>query len=439
MRTVQDVLNLRNGKNINAEVFFSRTENEIFADRRTLEEAAQRNEKTLVCAICRQALKIRGNRDGRHSIHFAHLYDSGDCPIKTGKKYSADEILRMKYNGAKESDLHIQLKNAIADTIRRDNRFSNIDVDKTFRTEGLLKEWKRPDVAAVFDGKRIVFEVQLSTTFLSVIVQRELFYLRNNTFIMWIFNEFETDIDAQRFTEKDIIYSNNHNAFLVNDETLMLSQEAGKFMLYCYYQRPLPDERLVWEKNLISFDDITFDHQTYKVYYFDTNREREQLKAEALRQQSQDFEKFWLNRQNLDYEEKRDGLLKFQAILKNKNIIFDCYDDSLAKILDALFTLKYKRMIGYDFKNYISLANNILEYRKPYGELFLRALKHFKIARTVLVEDKKGTFLKKVDNLRSQQIQENETYDSLFKLLFPGLIDVKNFVAPSSAQVPLFQ
>lgn len=439
MRTVQDVLDLRNGKNMNADTFFSRPEAEIFADRRTLEEAAQRNEKTLVCAICRQALKIRGNRDGRFSIHFAHLYDSGDCPIKTGKKYSADEILRMKYNGAKESDLHIQLKNAIADTIRKDNRFSNIDVDKTFRTEGLLKEWKRPDVAAVFNDKRIVFEVQLSTTFLSLIVQREMFYLRNNTFIMWVFNEFETDIDAQRFSEKDIIYSNNHNAFMVNDETLRLSEEEGKFLLYCFYQRPLSSGRLIWEKDLISFDDITFDHQTFKVYYFDTNQERERLKAEAIRLQAQDFEEFWINRQSIGYEEKRDGLLKFQATLKNRNIIFDYYDDTLAKILDALFTLKYKKMIGYDFKNFISLANNILEYRKPYGELFLRALKHFKLARTVLDEDKKGTFLKKVESLRSQQIQQNETYDSLFKLLFPGLLDSENFVSPSAAQVPLFQ
>jgi competence CoiA-like predicted nuclease len=439
MRTVQDVLDLRNGENISADTFFSRLEDEIFADRRTLEEAAQRSEKTLVCAICRQALKIRGNRNGRSSIHFAHLYDSGDCPIKTGKKYSADEILRMKYNGAKESDLHIQLKNAIADTIRKDQRFSSIDVDKTFRTEGLLKEWKRPDVAAVFDSKRVVFEVQLSTTFLSVIVQRELFYLQNNTYIMWIFNEFETDIDAQRFSEKDIIYSNNHNAFLVNDETLRLSQETGKFILYCYYQRPLLNGSLVWEKDLISFDDIIFDHQTYKVYYFDTNQERERLKTEALGQQAQEFEKFWLNRQNLNYEERRDGLLKFQAMFKNKNIIFDYYDDALGKILDALFTLKYKKMIGYDFKNYISLANNILEYRKQYGELFLRALKHFKLAHTVLDEDKKGTFLKKIDNLRSQQIQQNVTYDSLLKLLFPGLLDVENFIVPSAAQVPLFQ
>jgi hypothetical protein len=74
-----------------------------------------------------------------------------------------------------------------------------------------------------------------------------------------------------------------------------------------------------------------------------------------------------------------------------------------------------------------------------YGELFLRALKHFNIERTVLDEDKKSTFLNKVDNLRSQQIQQNETYDSLFNLLFPGLLDVENFVAPSSAQIPLFR
>lgn len=429
MRTVKGILDLQSGRYFSADDFLNRPEDEVFVDRRQLEEAVQENRKTLVCAICRQALKIRGDRSGRVSIHFAHLYDSGDCPIKSGKNYSEDEILRMKYNGAKESDLHIELKNGIADTIGRDGRFSDIKVDKTFKSEGLLKEWKKPDVSATFGDSRIVFEIQLSTTFLSVIVQRESFYQRNGTYIMWVFNEFNTDIDVQTFCEKDIIYSNNHNAFVVNAETLELSEQADKFMLYCYFQRPMPSGRLIWDKELISFDDVTFDRETYKVYYFDTTRERERLQAEALQKKVREFEEFWLKRHELSYEERRAGMLEFEGSLNARAIEFRCADDALAKVLDALFSLKHQRIIGYDFKNYVSLANNILEYRKPFGEIFLKALKHYNLARKVLDEDKSGAFMKKVNALKSQKVGQNATYDSLFRVLFPGLLPVPQ-VAP---------
>ena len=52
-------------------------------------------------------------------------------------------------------------------------------------------EWRKPDVKALYGDKFIAFEIQLSTTFLSVIVERREFYLKNNALIFWIFNEFD--------------------------------------------------------------------------------------------------------------------------------------------------------------------------------------------------------------------------------------------------------
>lgn len=425
MRTVKDVLNLRDGKFIQADDFFNRSEEEVFQERRKLEEAAQRNEKTLVCAICHQPLKIRGDRNGAISIHFAHLYDSGDCPIKTGKKYSKDEILRMKYNGVKESHVHIRLKNAIADLISRDSRFSEVRVDETFRSQGLSKEWKKPDVAARYNDEGIVFEVQLSTTFLSVIVQREIFYRENGTYIMWLFSEFSTDAETQKFTEKDIIYSNNNNAFVINDETIELSEASGKFLFFCHYRKPVLTESgsiaVAWEKQLVSFDDIKFDPENFKVYFFDFKAEKEKLQTEVERRFREKFEEVFLTRHAMSYEEKRDKLVKLEGHLSRKGIAFSPDDDSLHKILDAIYSLQHGRLIGYNYSNFISLANLILEYRKDYAELFLSAMKHFGIEERVLAEDKKGTFRNKVENLAVQNISRNRTYDPLFKHLFPGL------------------
>lgn len=424
-RTVKDILNLPNGKFLDADEVFNRPEEEVFQERRKLEEAAQQHEKTLVCAICQQPLKIRGDKDGAVSLHFAHLYDSGDCPIKTGKKYTKDEILRMKYNGVKESPLHVKLKNAIAHSIGQENRFSDIKVDETFKSEGLSKEWKKPDVSARFHDGKIVFEVQLSTTFLSVIVQREVFYRDNGTYIMWLFHEFSTDAETQKFTEKDIIYSNNNNAFVINDETIELSEASEKFLIFCHYRKPvLTDSGNIafeWEKQLISFDDIKFDTAAFKVYFYDSKAEKEKLQAEVDSQFRANFQEAFLTRHPLSYSEKKNLLASFEGLFSKKGILFSPDDDGLHKILDALYSLQLGRMIGYNYPNFISLANLILEYRKEFAELFLLAIKHFGIEEKVLAEDKKGTYRNKVENLPIQNITRNRMYDPLFITLFPEL------------------
>ena len=78
-------------------------------------------------------------------------------------------------------------------------------------------------------------------------------------------------------------------------------------------------------------------------------------------------------------------------------------------------------MIGYNYPNFISLANLILEYRKEFAELFLLAIKRFGIEEKVLAEDKKGTYRNKVENLPTQNITRNRMYDPLFIMLFPEL------------------
>jgi hypothetical protein len=110
-RTIKEVLNIQTGEFIKSDDFFSLSEEIIFQGRRKLEEYNQNGEKLLVCPFCYQPVKIRGSITGKKSMHFAHLYDSGDCPIKTTNKYTEEEIRRMKYNGQKESEIHKTIKN----------------------------------------------------------------------------------------------------------------------------------------------------------------------------------------------------------------------------------------------------------------------------------------------------------------------------------------
>ena len=82
----------------------------------------------------------------------------------------------------------------------------------------------------------MAWEIQLSTTFLNVIVAREDFYRELGTYIMWVFNEFNPE--RLRFTEKDIYWQNMANAFVVDERTMALSSARGVLVLECHYLVP---------------------------------------------------------------------------------------------------------------------------------------------------------------------------------------------------------
>jgi hypothetical protein len=116
-RTITEVINKQTGEIIRADQFFSQPEWVTFTERRSLEEYIQRREEYLICPYCYQKVRIRGTPRGVYTMHFAHLYDSDDCPIKTNQRYTQDEILRMQYNGVKESDRHKAVKHLIAKSL----------------------------------------------------------------------------------------------------------------------------------------------------------------------------------------------------------------------------------------------------------------------------------------------------------------------------------
>ena len=62
--------------------------------------------------------------------------------------------------------------------------------------------WRKPDVIAKYNNLNIVFELQLSTTFISVVVQRDIFYRLNDYFIIWVFN-FD---DNQKYVDLTNLY-----------------------------------------------------------------------------------------------------------------------------------------------------------------------------------------------------------------------------------------
>ncbi|HCJ6232985.1 TPA: hypothetical protein NU575_003733, partial [Acinetobacter baumannii] len=144
------------------------------------------------------------------------------CPVKDINKLSAQEKNILKYKMAKESQEHKLLKYNIENSLKVDKDFDNIRVESVCKSID-LSEWRKPDVSALYLNKLIVFEGQLSTTFLNVIIDRKVFYQDNNACLIWIFDRFKPNEKVMKQSIQDIYYNNNANAFVVDNFTLLES------------------------------------------------------------------------------------------------------------------------------------------------------------------------------------------------------------------------
>lgn len=280
IRTIETVLNLDTGKIINANTFLELDDYIVFPFREKCQDAyKKKRDPFLVCEVCGQMVQISGGKGINGKIkYFKHLKDSKDCPIKTDTKLSREDILRGKFNGQHEGALHIETKQLIYNflCLNRDNKgeVSFAQPEMVNKSERDYLKWKKPDVTSIFKDKKLVFEIQLATTFLDVICERQHFYKENQSFIIWVFKNFEIEADKQRFTQKDIFYSNNRNAFLLDDEAIRLSNLHNDLFLLCQYQNPIEkDEKIIyeWESKYVNLSDLIFDETTLKIYYFDVN------------------------------------------------------------------------------------------------------------------------------------------------------------------------
>ena len=380
IRTIETVLNLDTGKIIYANNFLELDDHIVFPFREKCQDAyKKKREPFLVCEVCGQMVQISGGKGINGKIkYFKHLKDSKDCPIKTDTKLSREDILRGKFNGQQEGVLHIETKELIYDflCLNKENKgdVSFAKKEMVNKSERDYLKWKKPDVTSIFKDKKLVFEIQLATTFLDVICERQHFYKENQSFIIWVFKNFEIEADKQRFTQKDIFYSNNRNAFVLDDEAIRLSNLHNDLFLLCQYQNPIEkDEKIIyeWESKYVNLSDLIFDETTLKVYYFDVNlaenkiaeiiekkiKERKaiekKLKAEQEKLRLQEIEDWEEEQRKIESEQEKKRLEEIERQLQHEK-----YKIQRQKEIDNE---------QLDFENKNALFFNRLE--KNYGEL----------------------------------------------------------------------
>lgn len=315
-RNMQRVFSTREGKVLDVDPFLDGNSQEYnFKLRRAIKENVE-DDALYLCASCFQPVLLRGSI--HQELHFSHNRNSDDCPIKTTSNFTREQILAIKFNGQKEGYDHKTNKLLIADILGQDEAFDNVKVEKTFREEnkyGVAKEWKRPDVMAEYipNGNNVVFELQVSTTFLDVIIARETFYKRNNAFLMWVFLEF----NPERFTTSDVCYSSFNHIFVFDDAAANKSKEEKSLHLTCYYLKPFKTDNNEihenWTSELVAFGELTFDDLTKKFYFKDVEKMKLELMIELNKQNELDNNLVQLQQIRTEYLGKQELIANLEA------------------------------------------------------------------------------------------------------------------------------
>lgn len=339
--TIEKVINQENGQwdTIESVDFFKDQHFpvrrlELFEMRQDIIEKLSIGNPPFICSHCKIPVKISGGNLGEKikSLHFRHAYRSPDCIYHDLSRYTKDQILCMKFNGAKEGFQHEYLKNAIASILENDKGYSplKVEVEKIVRSEIVPKEWRKPDVRAIYSDKEIVFELQIATTFIDVILARSNFYKREKSYLIWILDRFSTDLKEQTFSQTDILVSSNYNVFVFDKEMEELSKETRELHLTCYYiyhennrnKLSLP----LWDSKVVTLHDLYYDEK-YRAFSYDTEGKKEELLREIEVKKEERPQQFYHNYNLVDdsYNEQQEISYHYQRLI---NIIKECEENN---------------------------------------------------------------------------------------------------------------
>jgi len=389
------------------------------------------------CPVCDQKVYLSGSGfEGEKVYHFRHFPNAGDCPLKDGIGPSKEDLLKMMYNGAKESELHKNLKAWLGNflkSVERKGDFTNANIEKRITSQQGKLHWRQPDVSCAYRGKNLVFELQLNGTFVEVIRGREQFYQEEQTFICWLFDRFNpvnTD-----FGERDIFWLNKSNAFAITQEAMELSEEKGELFLECHYIRPTVfggEVVDVWEKAIIPFHSLTLTDGYYKPLYFDSDSERTKLTEQIVVAGFRDYllgtERKVLSSIDRQARDKQ-FIRKLRAIRPGLEAPEEL-SIGLVNIIDAIKFLKEDRTAiqFHPFSNIKNYTNQVIQFYPEFGYIFGKAVKTYRpgFKRDELGDKLKGKFETFWGELTAAQKagtpdNQDRSYDGIIGIIFPEL------------------
>jgi hypothetical protein len=297
-QTVALAIDCQTGEIVPAEALLAMPESDFAKSRREAMEARVARRKggraiRYQCAICKFPLYLSRRISGTQNRWFVHDGKAHDCPWYEGNRLAPDQVKALVYRGQQEGREHRELKEYIARWLRQDPMVSDVNCEQTTFSEVVKGEWRRPDVKCVYGGVKLVFEIQLSYTFLSDVIARDAFYRREKTFVIWVFAKF----DRSRAAVTDEAFFNRRNLFVIDAEARQHTAERSALAFSGYHQMPTLDDkwrwRDVWQAVPIRMADLKLPTDTWRPYFFDYDTRRKQIEHERIEASRAERARLW--------------------------------------------------------------------------------------------------------------------------------------------------
>tara|TARA_R110002020_G_scaffold15944_4_gene56711 strand:- start:1022 stop:2767 length:1746 start_codon:yes stop_codon:yes gene_type:complete len=250
-----------------AEEFAGREESFKFRDR-CYEEKLK-----FECEECLQELSI--SKSSRNNLYFKHNPGSRACIFKDPTLSPGDVEIFRKASISRESDRHKFLKNSIGQKLKMNKQIDPISLkidDQYLVFDG---ERRKPDVYCEYQGKKIVFEIQLSDLSPRYIIERNAFYKNHGIFLIWILDSFKF-LDQPKNALNLKYLSEHHNFFHLNESEPELRLNCKFKKNYIFDDKEV---RCKWYERTLALESLVFDQESTEVYFYHYGNARKKKKA----------------------------------------------------------------------------------------------------------------------------------------------------------------
>jgi len=253
-RTLKRAIDLETMLTISSDALMGMSKDDYQVVRRLATRARLDRRPRYVCGLCGHA--VYAPREGRTGQPYwkHHPGAPEGCPWWTGTPSGVDVVSGRQFDGAQESPLHAKIKNIVGELLMADRRTQpeSVVVDAYLITEGGRR---RPDVRAIYDKAPLVVEVQLATTQIPIIIQREDFYDSEAYRLLWLTWNFEPPAANGRLLSsfEDIFYSHNKNLFSMDNETVRHSRQRNEVILRTFWV-----QKDLWQSKLVSLHELNW-------------------------------------------------------------------------------------------------------------------------------------------------------------------------------------
>jgi hypothetical protein len=455
---IKQIRSFVSGRIVDARKFIERPAyGRLVRIRSILQESRSRKKVRITCSICGVPVYLVAKT--QKDFYFRHTLEDGKCPAVTRSKLSLSEINAMKYLGARESPAHIQTKEFIERCLRADPAFAEIQMEKRWNSKERASTYRQPDVQARLGATRVAFEVQLSTTFLHVVVDRREFYRAESAMLIWVLRRF--DPEDRRLTIDDLLFNNNSNILVVDAETVRLSEEQSAFIARCWYREPYLDQGQVqnrWSCELVRVRDMTFDVSGQRAFSFDVQGGKIELHAELKRQAE-------LERQK-QLDRARDTFFRFCERWTTDRDYFELeyeYREAIEPLVQlhvamprllaeastfgrqvlALRSIELGRPVGFRYDKLVQVLHTMAESYKDFLYYIGYALNIYKRNELVASQDPNRKWANRRDAIRWAMERGDNDYAptmdwaATFVVLFPALAVIPKWSGePTPVQRP---